>query len=113
MTAEELLKPRFEVIADYPNYIFDVGEIIETERAYRPVSFAKNLEEFPHLFRKLNWWKHRKEEDMPKRIKLFFSDREEIFEISGYEMDDMIAWTNDQGQGLSLPKLKIKSIPID
>jgi len=64
MTAKELMQPRFEVIAEYPNCIFKKGDILER------IAEVEELEKYPHLFRKLNWWEFRKIEDMPKKLRL-------------------------------------------
>lgn len=65
LSAEELLKPRFEIIADYPNnYLGRIGDVLDN----RQFSRNWNLSDFPHLFKKLNWWEHRKVEDMPKKL---------------------------------------------
>jgi len=79
MTTEQLLKPRYEVIADYPFNPYKIGDIIETIGDTMAVVYVKiihtkyltdsrNLDSYPHLFRKLNWWEKRKAEDMPKRL---------------------------------------------
>jgi len=65
MTVEELLKPRYKVIADYPYNPVEVGELecSDTEEQ------GKFLDQFPHLFKKLEWWEERKECDMPEYVK--------------------------------------------
>src|SRR6185369_13508036 len=72
MTIEELLKPRYKVIADYTDSMFSVGGIIIEDwqdadlwycRDYKNEEywFPKNdvIENFPHLFKKLEWWEER------------------------------------------------------
>lgn len=69
---EDLLKPRYKVIADYPQALWEVGAIIPTE-----VHSIKNLsnemiafyDKYPHLFKKLEWWQERKVEELPEYIK--------------------------------------------
>ena len=63
MTVEELLKPRWKVIADYPKSQFKVGEIIESK-----TGFLYCFEDYPHLFQPLQWWEERKLEDMPEYV---------------------------------------------
>lgn len=99
MTASELLKPRFQVIADYPKSYFKAGDILERiERAtndyYSNHQFnisesmlLEDLEKYPHLFRKLDWWELRKIEDMPKRLKS--EDSEDYYDILEWDMDFM------------------------
>ena len=75
MSVEELLKPRFEIIANYPsNHLGKVGDIIEEDFIFfkkkhlNPITFSK-MEEYPHLFRKLNWWEKRTIDQMPVYLK--------------------------------------------
>jgi hypothetical protein len=75
MSTEELLKPRYKVIADWPmNHFYEVDDIIEMklmpngkywngEDSYYLTE--KEMEKHPHLFKKLEWWEERKIEDMP------------------------------------------------
>ena len=74
MTAEQLMMPRFEILRDFPNNkLGKVGEILDGDRAEYPNNDESldpiwRVSDFPHLFRKLNWWEHRKVEDMPKKV---------------------------------------------
>ena len=81
MTAEELMKPRFECIAAFPycheDFNITIGSIItlenqDTEQWYNLYKnkrfYDAYYESYPHLFRKLNWWEYRKVEDMPKKL---------------------------------------------
>lgn len=85
MTAEELLKPRYKVIADYPLNPFTVGEVLlmtsePDKRGYvlnnapRNVNarFIKDYDKYPHLFKKLEWWENRKESEMLGYVKTAF-----------------------------------------
>jgi hypothetical protein len=78
MTVEELLIPRFKVIADYPtmdrNGNYMVGDIL-TDNGKTAVLkqngdavFVCEWKKYPHLFKKLEWWEERNIEDMPKYI---------------------------------------------
>lgn len=51
MNAEQLLQPRFEVIADFPGNTLPIG--CNIEQIHLKVI---NMSLYPHLFRKLNWW---------------------------------------------------------
>lgn len=86
MKAEDLLKPRFEVIADYPFNPHQLGSVLEaihtsihqTTTSYRnefgdivqqeQYCNHSDFEKYPHLFRKLNWWENRTIDQMPKRL---------------------------------------------
>lgn len=58
MTPEELMKPRYKVIADYPDTVFKVGHIIEQvevdegQNLYNMDFFLK----YPAIFKKLEWY---------------------------------------------------------
>ena len=65
---QELLKPRYLVIADYPGSYYDKGEIVEEDYFYAHEG-GYHHSDYPHLFRKLEWWEHRSKNDMPKYIK--------------------------------------------
>jgi hypothetical protein len=87
MTVEELLIPRYKVIADYPNIQFKIGDIVKKyffdisqKGAYTYLTNVKSplqgsslkreyIETMPHLFKKLEWWEERDENDMPNFIK--------------------------------------------
>lgn len=75
---EMLLRPRYKVIAPWPEmgrWLAEVGDII-TEY---PTGTARNQngdavptfewDTFPHLFRKLEWWEERRPEEMPGYVK--------------------------------------------
>lgn len=61
LTTEELMRPRWEVISDYPgNRVDKVGKIV----SYADDSCDCN--NYPAIYRKLEWWQGREAEDMPK-----------------------------------------------
>jgi hypothetical protein len=80
MSIENLLKPRFEVIRDYPNNPEKIGSIL----------YSENLEQFPHLFRKMEWWEKRKKNEMPLFVKSNFVE---------YKVRKIISW-NKKIQGI-------------
>ena len=67
MTKEQLLMPRYKVIADYPDSDFNVGEILDRDWGWDgndEEGFKKSISMYPHLFRKLEWWEERKIDDI-------------------------------------------------
>jgi len=85
MTTEELLKPRYKVIANYPNTVLLMNDIIELRysvqlpqsKEYVNIGFAgvrvwheEELKRYPHLFKKLEWWEERSADELPKYIKV-------------------------------------------
>ena len=79
MTTEELLQPRFKVIADFPGSNFGIGEILDEKWVGE---FFNELQYFPHLFRKLEWFEDREIENLPKYLKFNEEDYQE-FSING------------------------------
>lgn len=79
MSVEELMKPRWKVIADFPyNQAFDVGEIVtgikhwNYDHQYYIAPHPYDIfdpNDYPAIFKELDWWEERKEEDMPKFLK--------------------------------------------
>jgi len=83
MTPEDLLKPRYKVIAGYPDMPFEVGEIIIEENLGATInpfyqvgrfgfSNSPSLyypEKYPSNFRLLKWWEERKPEEMAAYVK--------------------------------------------
>jgi hypothetical protein len=73
MTPEELLKPRYKVIAEYPKSPYPVGTIIRADGQSEDLLYCDSngprCRDFPHLFRKLGWWEERGEKGMPGYVK--------------------------------------------
>jgi len=76
MTTEELMNPRYKVIADYPNSPFNIGEILllKSKNCYesnldKQIYTDRYPEKYPHLFKPLAWPEERKPEDMPEYLK--------------------------------------------
>lgn len=59
MTTEQLLKPRYKVIADYPFSPFKIGEIHTVGDMESCIVITEGMDNYPHLFRKLEWWEDR------------------------------------------------------
>jgi hypothetical protein len=93
MTAAELLQPRFEVIADYPdNHFGAIGTILDRDWAKYPSDDENQkaiwrISDFPHLFQKLNWWEKRTEDQMPNRVKY----KDVIYEVVDLDMKQLTA----------------------
>lgn len=89
LTKEEFLKPRYKVIGDWPARFFFMGSILtvtleqngelsitidceEVRREYYTWDVETqggHLDDFPHLFEKLPWYKHRRAHEMPRYVK--------------------------------------------
>lgn len=78
MSIEDLLLPRYKVIADYPGSDYHVGEILDRDWGWvgnDDIGFKHRISGYPHLFRKLQWYEERKIEDMPQYVKLVFDSK--------------------------------------
>jgi len=69
MTVEQLLEPRYKLIADFPNSPFKVGEILDLKDEWNIDNYLA-YDKYPHLFKRLEWWEERKLEDMPEYVRL-------------------------------------------
>lgn len=95
MTQEELLKPRWEVIATYPDSDFELGSIEDRDWAKyvngedESDGVEWRISDFPHLFRKLEWWEKRDIKDMPEYLEEISSGM--VFKMYGtWNLDDSI-----------------------
>ncbi|MEZ7496490.1 hypothetical protein QO206_13410 [Leeuwenhoekiella aequorea] len=98
MTATELLKPRFEVIADFPdNHYGKVGTILDRDWSKYPNDDETQeaiwrISQFPHLFRKLNWWERREKHEMPKKL-ISLAGKDNInFKLEDQEVYEIVDW---------------------
>lgn len=104
MTAKELLIPRFEVIETYPKSNFKIGNILErvpnaTNDWYNHNKslidaeiLLEEIEKYPHLFRKMNWWEGRTKEQMPKKLVSLANKDIPNFDLKDEEVYDIIDW---------------------
>lgn len=96
-SVEELMKPRYKVVADYPGMPFLSDQIIEregtngTDDYYHPFN-NKNicLNRYPNLFKKLEWWEERKQEEMPEYVK--FAADGMVKRITHWDMETSSPW---------------------
>lgn len=76
---KDLMTPRYEVIADYPESKFKIGQTVTLKEIhpYSGYSFISGdfilspewFDKYPHLFRKLQWYEKRDIKDMPEYVK--------------------------------------------
>lgn len=82
----DLMKPRYKVIAPFPQMHF-IGEGgFSTDAIFYPEHKNEkyfyngvNIDAYPHLFKKLQWFEERKPEDMPEYVKNL---NETVFKVS-------------------------------
>lgn len=108
MNKDELLRPRYKVMADFPfNEIFNVGSILsffkttkdgKDEYWYHHDVKHNNFQStwfdgFPHLFKPLQWWEDRDINDMPEYLK--DNGDAEIFKVREWVDNSMgVIWLN-------------------
>jgi hypothetical protein len=85
-----LTQPRYLVIADYPDSLFQIGDI---SNAY--VVLTKSLtfgypEDYPHLFRLLHWSECLTDETIPQYVKNIQSKK--IYRVRNFHKTDMKAY---------------------
>ena len=129
MTAAELLKPRFEVIAEYPRCPFKKGTILKLISDLKLKDWYEDEEQtdmtkgifikpYPHLYKPLNWWEHRKVEDMPKKVVSLVvtggKDKEEIITVDSWDMSNFTGIVNGKVYvSLTTWKPEFGYLPID
>jgi len=100
-TVEELLKDRWEVIADYPQNIMPVGSVFWMDKFYTHITapsgatsvqsnyYAQSRDKYPKIYRKLFWWEHRKESEMPEFLKHTIQGKTTYHKIVRWDMSDL------------------------
>jgi hypothetical protein len=79
----DLLKPRYKVIANDTSGYYSVGEII----VYFDHKYGTDYyDQYPHLFRKLEWWEDMAVEDMPEYVKCIKTPDQLHFEGEVYKI---------------------------
>lgn len=79
LTKEELLKPRYKVIAAYPMCLRKVGTVLDNCGKSLSGNYlydlgkdtwdSEYLDKYPHLFKRLEWWEERELPQMPEYLK--------------------------------------------
>lgn len=96
-TINDLLIPRWKVIADYPKSLYHVGDILNggwrSEDCIYCDTNGPRWRHYPHLFRKLEWWEERTKEELMlvkhvKRIGKYHTG--EIHTVASPEQDGRI-----------------------
>lgn len=69
----DLLAPRYKVIAPWPS----LGDDVEVGFIYEKCTeyMCKHMDRYPHLFRKLEWWEERKPEEMPEYVEIISNSK--------------------------------------
>jgi len=110
-TVEELLKPRWKVIADFPfNTYYKVGGVITDDRLMAARNenghavFACEWNDYPNIFRKLEWWEEREPEDIGF-VKWISEGQEWVAKVLEIKKDGYFKWKDgwDPFQDTDLP----------
>lgn len=102
MTTEELLMPRYKVIAPYPCSPYKVGDIIAPGENQTNVAASENyqyaffmpikaMDEMPNIFHPLPWWSDRRLHELPEYVKCIKTPDQRIMPGMVLKM----AWCNE------------------
>lgn len=100
-TVDHLLTPRFEVIADYPGTMRNIGSVIDSDYTFLTHNDKGYPAQFPHLFRPLQWWEKRTKEDMPKYLKEKRGNDLKYYQVKKWGRENK-KFTSDQSFGYTL-----------
>jgi hypothetical protein len=118
ISTEDLMKPRWKVIADYPNSPYKVGDLVQltdlgttflctTTKEWDNANLdivdnnryfhIEYLEKWNHLFQKLEWWMHRQESEMPEYVKCECTDfikfkKGQIVRVEKHQSNTYFQW---------------------
>jgi hypothetical protein len=97
MDIENLLTPRFKIIADFPGNTFDINDLITDLNAIQ----ITELEEYPHLFKKLLWFEDRQLNEMPKFLKHTLSGKTTYHKVNNWDLSNpnFIEWKCEEDFG--------------
>jgi hypothetical protein len=126
LSVEELLRPRYKVIADYPQppftndlynvnneHIFIEGDLLTQCNVNGALTFKRygrlghmsvgvpccaHPEKFPKIFKPLQWWEDRKVDEMPEHVKWDYNQKVDDIKIKGL-VEKVIKWVQD-GSGV-------------
>lgn len=105
LSNEELIMPRYKVIADYPNSPFIVGRIITLNNFgagqwwheytdEEPIHLDANTKKYPAVLQKLEWYEQRDVSDLPKYLKdAFVPETSEFHKVYKIELYNIITFT--------------------
>ena len=82
MTTEQLMQPRYKVINTWPRSGFPVGLVFEGTILTDLCKSTIKCDQFPHLFKRLEWWEERKPDDMPEYVK---NNNGEVMKVTKWE----------------------------
>jgi hypothetical protein len=110
LSVEELLKPRYKVIAKWPSMRdFSLNQIVVLNEPFSPQYMkyvvedcsgkreyiTKYFDDYPHLFEKLNWYEEIEFRDLPKYIK--WIDPSDKMHVEYFEVENWASSPNKNG----------------
>lgn len=84
-----LLTPRWELIADYPGNMLPVGHVFSNLACYDGCMRlpSKMMDQYPNIFRRLQWWEHRQAREMPEYLThVLIPDKRTFHKIIKWDM---------------------------
>ncbi|MEO5991400.1 MAG: hypothetical protein ABIP68_07155 [Ferruginibacter sp.] len=92
MSNEELMKPRYKVMSEYPGGHLKVGEIIPFDYGKNDYDMSNNYKNYPTIFKKLKWYEERKTKDLPNYLKDAYipesSEHHKVYKVDLYDLSD-------------------------
>lgn len=67
-SVEQLLQPRFKIIASWPRSGFPVGLVFTGNVLTDLQKSVIECEQYPHIFQRLEWWEERKIDELPEFV---------------------------------------------
>lgn len=132
---QELMKPRYKVIKDYPLSMYHVGAILylqpfSGDSFFHPTKdypeihtyfsiLRTKLDDYPEFFKKLQWWEDRTIEEMPNKVvSLILIDEDKLltYYVESWDLDSEFGYVNKnmkQGFTLSAVKPEYGILPIE
>jgi len=95
MTNEQLLSPRYEVVAEDTSKTFKQGDVFQFEKIYPYSGYSCEFngrivapaffDKFPHLFKKLSWYERRPPDNMPEYVLWAESTDQEVSKVTEWD----------------------------
>lgn len=90
LSTEQLMKPRYKVIALWPDCDTSIGDIyIHKDGIQSEENFCNDFDPYPHLFKRLEWWEERDIRDMPEYLRIIKTAQ--IGKVSKWDKKDFCA----------------------
>lgn len=87
---DRLMMPRYEVIANYPNSPWRLNQVINGQTFNIAGEEKIHCADYPSIFKKLQWWEHRGESEMPQYVKYAATGR--VCKVDNFDLETTSSW---------------------